>query len=270
MNSKRIFFAAALAAASLGAVAQTAKSPTPPPAVTMAMAGGMRLETTFPAPSGMTGWVLSQGIDNTVIVYSTADGQTALAGNMFDSTGKNLTKDHLAKYTPKPDYSKLWSALEKSTWVPEGAKGAAVKSVIYAFEDPNCSYCHLAWKAFQPYQAAGLQVRWVPVAFLAASSVDKAAEVLAAPDPSAAFTAQQAAWGSKATSPAASPAMKAKLQANGKLMSDWGFKGTPAIIYKDSSGEVRTAGGMPSMSQLPSITGLPAQPTTDPDLQRFR
>lgn len=265
-------FAISVNAHAQPAPAKQAPSAKPTPtAVQMAVAGGMRLEASFAAPGGMTGWVLSQGVDNNVVVYSPADGSVAIAGNMLDASGKNLTKDHLAKYAPKPDYSKLWSELEKSTWFVEGAKDAgSVKTVLYAFEDPNCSYCHLAWKAFKPYYAAGLQVRWVPVAFLAANSVDKAAEVLAAPDPGAAFTAQQEAWGSKRTYPAASPALKAKIQANTKLMNEWGFKGTPAIVYKDASGAVATLGGMPQLSQLPAITGLPAQANNDPDLQRFR
>lgn len=267
---KRTLVALTLSLLGTAALAQAGPSlKNPPGAVGLAVAGGMTLETSFPAPGGMTGWLLTQGVDTPVIVYTTADGSVALAGNMLDSTGKNLTREHLDKYTPKPDYSKLWSELEKSTWVAEGATGGAVKSTIYVFEDANCSFCHLAWKALRHYQKAGLQVRWIPVAFLSATSFDKAAQVLSAPNPSAEFTQRQERHGSPATV-TATPAMRDKVNANNRLMQQWGFKGTPAIIYKDASGKVMTSGGMPSLSQLPRITGLPEQRVSEPELQRFR
>jgi len=270
----RTFFTLALAtaisAASLAATAAQPAPKAPPGAVALAVTGGMKLETSFPAPGNMTGWLLTQGVDTAIVVYTTADGSVALAGNMLDATGKNLTKDHLAKYTPKPDYSKMWSDLEKSTWVAEGATGSAVKSTIYVFEDANCSFCHLTWKALQSYQKAGLQVRWVPVAFLSATSLDKAATVLSAPNPGAAFTQRHESYGAATKDAPASPALRDKVNANNKLMQQWGFKGTPAILYKDASGKVTATSGMPSLSLLPTITGLPAQVITDPELQRYR
>ena len=267
------FVVSALAATLLaGASLAHAATETLPPAVQLAVSGGMRFEKSFAAPGKMTGWVLSQGVDNNLIVYTTANGEAAIAGTMLDDKGQNLTKEHLAKHAPKPDFEKMWGELDKSSWVAEGAKGKDIKSTIYVFKDPNCSYCHLAWKALQPYTKVGLSIRWIPVAFLASDSTAKAAVLLTAADPEAAILEQQTNWGKKtANLPAVTPAIKAKVDANNKLMQSWGFKGTPALFYKDSTtGKVKAVNGMPSLSDLPGITGLPAQPNTDPDLARFK
>jgi thiol:disulfide interchange protein DsbG len=243
-----------------------------PSAVRLAVSGGMRLEKSFSAPGKMTGWVLSQGVDNNLIVYTTADGEAAIAGTMLDSKGENLTKQHLAQHAPVANYEKMWGELEASSWVAEGAKGNDIKSTIYVFKDANCSYCHLAWKALQPYTKVGLSIRWVPVAFLAPDSAAKAAMLLSAPDPEAAIVELQTNWGKKYTNlPAVTPELKAKVDANNMLMQNWGFKGTPAVFYKDSkTGKVKAVSGMPTLSSLPGITGLPAQPNTDPELSRFK
>jgi len=42
------------------------------------------------------------------------------------------------------------------------------------------------------------------------------------------------------------------------------------IPRKDEKGRVRVKLGMPRLSQLPAITGLPAQKIDDPELREFR
>jgi thiol:disulfide interchange protein DsbG len=250
------------------ASAQTKPADKPiPGAIQMAIGGGLKLEKTFAAPGNMTGWVLSQGVDSNIVVYTTADGEAAIAGNMLDAKGKNLTKQHLEQYAPKVDYDKMWGELEQSTFVAEGPKDA--KTTIYVFKDANCGYCHLAWKAFQPYVKAGLQVRWIPVAFLAPDSGAKAAVLMTAKDPAAAIRDLHENFARKTTLPPVSADIKAKLDANEKLMKAWGFKGTPALFYKDKNGKVQAVSGMPRLSELPAITGLPQQVINDPDLARY-
>lgn len=243
-----------------------------PPAIQAALENGLRYEQSFQAAGGLTGWVLSQGPNNNnIIIYTPASGDVAIAGNMFDAKGVNLNKQYLTQYAPQPNYEKLWGELETSAWVAEGPKGAAVKSVIYAFEDANCVYCNLAWKALLPYTKVGLQVRWIPVAFLAADSLPKAAELLAATDVNAAMVKRHADFGKRIANPKSVPdAVKAKVDANGALMRQYGFNGTPALFYKDSTGKVKAVSGMPSLSELPAITGLPAQAQTDPALAKYR
>lgn len=252
-----------------GAFAQSDKMPSQ---VQLAITGGMKLDKSFPAGGGMTGWLLSAGPDNHVVVYTSANGEVAIAGSMLDAAGQNLTKKHIEQHATKPDYDKLWAELEKAPYVVEGAKGKDVKSTIYVFKDANCSYCHLEWKALQPYMKVGLQVRWVPVAFLAPDSYNKGAHLLTAKDAEEAVKELHANFGNRAAAPLPnpSPELRAKIEANNKLMQSWGFRGTPATFYKDKSGKTKAVNGMPSLSELPAITGLPAQANNDPDLARFR
>lgn len=242
-----------------------------PAPIQSAVDSGLRYEKSFPAAGGLTGWVLSQGAGNNMILYTTSVGDVAIAGNMFDAKGANLTKQYMEKYGPKPDYEKMWGELETSAWVPEGPKTKDAKSVIYAFEDSNCGYCHLYWKALQPYVKAGVQVRWIPVAFLSAESLPKAAALLTATDPVIALAEMHAEYGKKLANPKpVTEAVKAKVDANAKLMRLYGFSGTPATFYKDKSGKVRAVNGMPSLPELANITGVPEQKQTDPELARYR
>lgn len=243
----------------------TAASAALPVPLQLAIQGGLKVEKNFQAAGGLKGWVLSEGPGRNMVVYTTEDGEVAIAGTMLDAKGQNLTAKYIEQYAPKVDYSKAWPRLESSAYIAEGAKGKAVKSVIYAFEDANCGYCHLAWKALQPYEKAGLQVRWIPVAFLGKDSANKAAAVMTAKDPAVAMAEMHANYGkqSDANTTPVSPEIKAKLDANAKLMNELGFRGTPAILYKDKTGKVVAQDGMPKPNMLPVITGLPAQPAAE-------
>jgi thiol:disulfide interchange protein DsbG len=86
----------------------------------------------------------------------------------------------LAQGAKPRDFSALFATLEKADAVVEGA--AQPKRVLYAFWDANCYYCNLTWKALQPYEKAGLQVRWVPVAYQKDNSAALAAAVMGARD----------------------------------------------------------------------------------------
>jgi thiol:disulfide interchange protein DsbG len=53
-------------------------------------------------------------------------------------------------------------------------------------------------------------------------------------------------------------------------MRKFGAPGTPALVWKDRAGKVRFKAGVPRLSELPQITGLPAQANEDPELAKFR
>lgn len=263
---KKTFFASMLAAGFLlmgtyvhAQAADAAVVQKVPPALQLAVQGGLKVERSFSAAGGLTGWLLSEGPGRNMVVYTSADGEVAIAGNMVDAKGTNLTAKYLDQYSTKIDYSKFWGKLEQSTFIAEGAQGKDVKNVIYVFEDANCGYCHQMWKAVQPYEKAGLQVRWIPVAFLAKDSVNKAAGVLSAKNPAAAFAAMHGDTSAKDSTLGVTPVtpeMKAKLDANAKLMAEMGFRGTPATLYKDKTGKVLAADGMPKPAMLNIITGI--------------
>ncbi len=176
---------------------------------------------------------------------------------------------------PAPrDLPALFATLEKTDAVTEGA--TSPKRILYIFFDANCFYCHLTWKALQAYEKAGLQVRWVPVAYQKDSSTTKAAAIMLAKNRAAAFreneTGYRAGSYDGGIAPAKNPpkAILAQLEANFALMDRFGLSGTPGLVWKDAAGKVQTNLGMPRLSKLPAITGLPAQKIDDPELTEFR
>jgi thiol:disulfide interchange protein DsbG len=174
----------------------------------------------------------------------------------------------------KPEYQILFTQLEKTDVVQEGAREA--KSILYAFFDANCFYCRLTWKALQPYEAAGLQVRWIPVAYQQPSSVGRAAAIMQARDRVAALRKNEIGYDVAHLNGGIPPmdkvpaALVAQLQANTILMQSFGAPGTPALVWKERDGTVRFKLGVPRLSQLPQITRLPEQVIDDPELGRFR
>lgn len=270
------FIARAVLAALLGigaAAAAQAAAPDYPKALQQAVASGVKVVSSFAAGSGLTGWVLAEGARYS-IVYTTADKKLLLAGMLIGEHGENLNALFEEKYIPKPDLSALMQKLEKAGAVTEGAAKDA-KGVVYVFVDPNCPYCHLTWKALQPYEKAGLQVRWLLVATLGPTSLPKAIEVLAAPDQVAAFRTMEANQGKPfkpgaQSAEATHAAQVATIRHNGELMEQFGVSGTPGIVWKDHQGKVHVKSGLPHLSELPAITGLPEQKIDDPDLAKFR
>jgi len=167
-----------------------------------------------------------------------------------------------------------YATLEKADAVVEGAKQP--KRVLYVFWDANCYYCNLTWKALQYYEKAGLQVRWVPVAYQKDNSAALAAAVMGAKDRVAALRENETRYRAKSYDGGIKAAAKVpadlaiQLEDNMTLMGGFGMSGTPALVWKDSAGKVQTNLGMPPLSKLPAITGLPEQKIDDPELAKFR
>lgn len=170
--------------------------------------------------------------------------------------------------------ARLFAQLEKADAVVEGPKHS--QHLLYVFFDANCFYCHLTWKALQPYEAAGLQVRWVPVAYQQPSSAGRAAAIMQARDRVAALRANETRYdasrfdGGIAPMASVPKALVEQLHANTRLMRAFGAPGTPLVVWKAADGAVRYKVGVPRLSELPAITGLPAQANDDPALAEFR
>lgn len=169
----------------------------------------------------------------------------------------------------------LWQELEKAPFIREGADDAHAKATIYAFFDPNCIFCHLAWKMSQPYLKEGLQIRWIPIAFVMPDSAAKAAWLITSPDPSAALNTGESGWkkgvadgGGAFLKGPVTDEVKARLKANETLFTKLGLDATPSFVYKDELGVVKTLPGLSNQHMFTMMTGLPFIPTTDPDLAR--
>jgi len=167
----------------------------------------------------------------------------------------------------------LFATLEKTDAAVEGAKEP--KRVLYVFWDANCYYCNLTWRALQHYERAGLQVRWVPVAYQKENSAALAAAVMNAKDRAAALRENETRYRAKSYEGGIAAAAKVpadlaiQLEDNMTLMGRFGMSGTPALVWRDSGGRVRTHLGLPPLSKLPEITGLPEQKIDDPELAKF-
>lgn len=264
----------ALLCASISAVSLSAHAENSPKQIQMLTQSGAKVLKTFKAASNLKGWVVSQD-GRYSLLFTTPDNKTLLAGELIDESGNNLSAQYAKLYFPQPDLSALFSEFEHASYVAEGTQKLP-KSVLYAIFDPNCPFCHLAWKALQPYEAAGLQVRWIPVAYLTESSAGKAAAILEAKDPVAAlreneqkYNMQSHEGGIKGLAKPGANSVP-QLQANAGLMRKIGASGTPALVWKDGQGKVHVHAGMPRLSELPAITGLPEQAETDAGLARFR
>ena len=170
--------------------------------------------------------------------------------------------------------AELFAQVEKADAVVEGP--AKAKHVLYVFFDANCFYCHLTWKAVQPYETAGLQVRWIPVAYQQPSSVGRAAAIMQAQDRVAALKLNETRYDASKYDGGIAPAdevpkpLAAQFEANTALMRAFGAPGTPLVVWKAPDGTVRSKVGVPRLSELPAITGLPQQRIDDPELAEFR
>lgn len=232
---------------------------------------GYQVIRRFTAVSGLTGWIMSSPQGRYVVVYTTSDGRALISGRVLTSSGENLTSRYAALYIPKLDLGTLWKRFAtKASYIASGASHP--KSVIYVIVDPNCIYCHMLWIALRGYEAAGLQVRWIPVGFLHADSAAKAAAILQGGDPvlermEEKFDVHRESGGVPGI--AITPKLAQELKANTALMHAAKIMGTPGILYRDQAGHVHARYGMPMMTQLPAITGLPAQKETAAILARF-
>lgn len=229
---------------------------------------GYRVIRKFSAISQLTGWVLKDPDGRYDLVYTTSNGQALFSGALLTASGEDLTKHYRALYFPKRNLRSLWNAFHsKANVVVSGAKKP--RSVIYVIMDPNCVYCHMLWLALRPYEAAGLQVRWIPVGFLHKDSPAKAAALLQGGE--AVLTQMQTKFNVRLESggapgiPITAP-LKKELAENMALMQEAGIVGTPGILYMDKKRTVHLSAGLPTLSELPRITSLPVQEETNPAL----
>lgn len=257
------------------ALSISAFADTPVPAVLAAnLPKGVAAVRSFTAVDGLTGWVLKGPKGPPEIVYTTADGKYLLAGRILDVRRQDLSAAYSQAMIPKIDLAPFWPKVERSAYVIEGAQRP--KAIVYAFMDPNCIYCHLMWKAVQPYESKGLQIRWIPVAILKQDSGGKAAALLEATNPTGAMHDLQTKYqessesgGLKPIRP--TPTVDAKIRSNGDLMQAMGFYGTPAMIYQDTAtGEVVANVGMPRISTIAKILGIPELPVTERELKVYQ
>ncbi|VVE73292.1 thiol:disulfide interchange protein DsbG [Pandoraea captiosa] len=191
-----------------------------------------------------------------IAVYLLPDGN-GIVGTRIGTDGKPLDVERVTKRIEKPLSDAMWSKLAASSWIQDGKKDAP--RVVYTFSDPNCPYCHRFWEAARPWVDAGkVQLRHVLVAVIKADSVTKAAAIFGAQNPSAALAQNEQKFAQGGIKPVrnVTKAVAEKLQTNQQLMAEFGFRGTPGIVYRNDKGVVERANGMPPADALTTILGM--------------
>lgn len=235
----------AASARSAGAAAQ----PERPPVIRMAVSQGLSVHKSFEGPSGLTGWVLVRRQGEPLLVFTTADGKTLLSGAAVSDKGENLVEALSKEHFPRTDYERFRKRLGQAPAILQGP--ALGKSVVYAFFDPVCPYCNAAYAALKPLAETGLQVRWIPVAYLNTRSTGQAAALLQAGDPSAALAEHEQKFsGGGIASVTPSAGVKQSLDSNLALFREMGFKGVPALLFSGPSGDLEVINGAPQPADL--------------------
>jgi thiol:disulfide interchange protein DsbG len=257
----RTHLAIALALApTVGAYGQAAeptrRTVTDKPAVIKAIEQrGFQILGEFAAPGGLRGFAGATG-EQPMAVYVTPDGEHAVVGTLVNAKGEDAGASALQRLVVEPMSKRIWAQLEKSHWVADGS--AAAPRVVYAFSDANCPYCHRFWQAARRWVQSGkVQLRHILVGVIREDSANKAAAILTAASPSEAFTLneQRHAQGGIQGIAVVPEEIRARLDANERLMLELGFQGTPGILFRDEAGLVQTRSGMPAPEDMEAVLG---------------
>lgn len=211
---------------------------------------GVQVVRVFPAVGGLVGYVLQVGATRS-IAFGLDHGHYVLLGRLLDAEGHNLTERYADRYLLKGG---VWDALSRTAWIARGP--ARPKAIVYAFVDPNCPYCHVFWERAGALYAQGLQVRYILVAVIRPSSVNKAAWILAGHDPAQRLVVQEQDYGRKGAPRIAHPDARelAILRHDTRLMLALGLTGTPGFVYHlAGTGPVRFLDGLPERGHLAAL-----------------
>lgn len=249
--------ALALAVSACGQAAEPSRQDAAPkPAVIQLIEQqGLEILGEFDAPGGLRGFAGVAG-QRPIAVYVTPDGDHAVVGTLVDAKGTDVSASALQRLVVEPMSKRIWAQLEQSHWVADGNPNAP--RVVYTFSDPNCPYCHRFWQAARRWVQSGkVQLRHVLVGVIRDDSPHKAAAILTAASPSEALTLNEqrhAEGGIKGVS-VISKDVRARLDANERLMSDLGFQGTPGILFRDEAGVIQTRSGLPAPEDMEVVMG---------------
>jgi thiol:disulfide interchange protein DsbG len=144
--------------------------------------GYVKVTENFEAPGGLIGYVIQPvGKKRGNIIYTDQSGEYLFSGNIVNAAGENLTQQQTNTYIDSKLVGEMYQGASQLNFFTQGNDAAPHK--MYIIFDPNCSICHMVFNLVQPMIDAGdLQVRWVPVGIMQASSVGKAAAIMIGAD----------------------------------------------------------------------------------------
>jgi len=152
----------------------------------------------------------------------------------------------------------LLKDIHRATWIAEG-KGP---HVVYIFFDPNCPYCHQLYDDTRSWVKAGkVQLRWIPVGTLTATSAGKAAALLDAKDRLAAFHRNENRFdpsgglGGIGESLGGTPKTEQALRVNEALLARTRFGAVPTMLFRADTGAPVLVQGAPPADKLAALLG---------------
>lgn len=216
---------------------------------------GIRILGEMQVPGGLRAFAAKAGAQP-LAIYLTPDNRHVVVGTLVDAYGQDMAEDQLKKMVEQPLSEAAWTKLEAATWVQDGDPDAP--RVIYTFTDPNCPYCNRFWLAARPWVESGkVQLRHVMVGVIRQDSPAKAAAILQAKSPEEALTENERKHESGGIAPleTVDGDTSGKLDRNAALMTELGFGGTPAIVFRTDEGKIDTFAGMPNEAQMEAFLG---------------
>lgn len=237
---------------------RAAAPPLPPMLVSLAAAGKLKVVNQFATDvPGLTGYIVKNE-DGTQVVFG--DHGYLIVGHLISPQGTDLTDSYRQRFSPKPDYGAVVGKLDSGGHLI--SEGRSTAPLIYVFADPNCSICYRFYRMAEPLVSSGrLQLRWVMVAFLQASSAAKATAILLSPDPRGALHADEDRFDTTHESGGIAPARSQQkavqdvLQAHLSAMDAVGGVGTPTLLYRDEHGQWAAVVGLPTSDWLVRYAG---------------
>ncbi|MDF2940169.1 MAG: hypothetical protein K0R66_811 [Gammaproteobacteria bacterium] len=227
--------------------------------------GQVNIVNEFQAANGWQGFVVQtkkQG--SQAILYVDPSNQYLFAGALISASGQNLTQQYTDQYINKAIAQGAYQSIANIHWFSEGSDTAPHK--MYVVIDPNCVYCHMIYQALETYIAKNqLQVRWVPVGLVKASSPGKAAHLLSLKSNAdqvallkqdeANFNNGQEEGGISEldSNDSANASAFAALKQNNGFFTQYQFIGTPILIYAKADGSSSIYAGLAQGKDLDDI-----------------
>jgi thiol:disulfide interchange protein DsbG len=221
--------------------------------VASASHGNAHALSVFQGRDGLIGVVYAGTGGAKGIVWLTPHGEAVITdGHLVDQQGADLTRQ--AMYTQ----GVLASPAEALTAAMAPARMAirvgAHGPVLAVLFDPNCAYCHQLYAALSSAAVANdVQVRYVVVGTLKATSIPRAASILADRDPAKALAMNETDFdttkeeGGYPVAKVIRADIKAAVESNNGLFNHTGAVGTPTILYCDkATGTARMRQGIPA------------------------
>lgn len=211
---------------------------------------GPTLVSSFESVPGFRGYIFDAQ-NKPLTVYVSENGQYAFVGTLIDKDGNDLSAPKIGEEFYQERLLEAWRKLESSNWIQDGSPTAG--TIIYAFDDPNCPYCHKFRRAAQPWIESGqVQVRHIMVGVLTPSSLPKAATIMGSPDNYAAYKENVANFKNGGIEPVVGLQKigESKVMANKQLMERLGVHATPGIYFRNSTGQIQMRLGLPNEQDL--------------------